>query len=672
MTLPRDIRSPLRLVAVGDVGRRAAYHVGDEAMLKGLIATARRGSIPVAWTVMSADPSRTAEAWDVRAVPRLTFEDCADAAERDARLAALDRVLHADPAGWAHSAPPWREGLAAIAGCDAVIIAGGGNLSRSWPHEVFERSAIARVARRAGRPVAITSQTLGPSFDDRTRALTAELVREAVVVGLREASSHALAIELGAPPNRTVLQFDDAVGVRPAEPPWWREVASDAPVIAVTVNQLGDMQNAQGTAALVGRQLAEVSRLTGAAVVIVPHVGDLAGTPAHDVLVGRAIAAAASGARVTPLPTPEQAVWIAGRAELVVSTRYHPIVFGLATTTPALFLSQDHYTFVKGVGALNLAGLGSWTLPVAAAAAGLLVPATLELWHRRHAVRAHLQQLAPVIEARHRRHVEDLLTALASGSRQPTSGEPMPLSCGPAASDGWVEEAHGGRALLDAAARVSQLETQVGGAEDAIAALTREVDRKDASLRIAQAALEEQERSTRAAHAAWQAERAAIVSQYEQVRSRLSADTLAREIERKEADLNVARTALEEQARAMSDAHAAWQAEHAALAAHAAQLERRAREAEQAAEALGREVERKESELRIAHAALEELTRTTHEAHAAWQADRAALVAHGERAGASAAEAARMIDALTREIERKEADLLTAHAVLAEHARRQA
>ncbi|HEY0872454.1 MAG TPA: hypothetical protein VGD94_03205, partial [Vicinamibacterales bacterium] len=144
-----DPRSPLRLVAVGDVGSGAAYHVGDEAMLQGLIETAGQSHVAVEWTVMSLDPSRSSAQWDIRATPRLTFDDCAGPAEREARLAEMDRVLQARPDQWSVSAPAeWRTSLSAIAESDGVVIAGGGNLSQSWPAAVFERTAVVRAARR--------------------------------------------------------------------------------------------------------------------------------------------------------------------------------------------------------------------------------------------------------------------------------------------------------------------------------------------------------------------------------------------------------------------------------------------------------------------------------------------------------------------------------------------
>ena len=543
--------SPLRLVAVGDVGCSAAYHVGDEAMLQGLIETAKDGDVAVEWTVMSIDPPRSAAELGVHATPRVTFEDCAGPAEREERLTEMDRLLQLAPAQWSASAPAhWRASLTAIAECDGVIIAGGGNLSRSWPAEVFERTAVARAAQRAGRPIAITSQTIGPCFDERTRELTAALLRGGALVGLREASSYELAIELGAPRDRTVLQFDDATGVSPAEPPWWREVVGDHEFIAVTLNPLGDPTDAEGSVALLAGQLVEVSRCTGAAIVIVPHVGDLHGPPTHDVAMARAVAAAAGDSlpfRITPLPTPQQAVWIAARAQLVVSTRYHPIVFAIATTTPALFLHQDHYTFVKGCGAMSLAGLASWTLPVAGVAAGLLVPAALELWTRRHEIRGHLRRVAPTIETRRRQHVANLLSVLASPLTW-SAGEPITVPSGPAARGAWV--AHDGAAALNADVRIRRIEQQLAGAEERVRALTREVDRKEAELAVAQAALAELTKANQEAHAAWQTDRQSLLRHCELLEQRAStaeqwAGVLASEVERKEADLTIATAALE-------------------------------------------------------------------------------------------------------------------------------
>lgn len=272
--------------------------------------------------------------------------------------------------------------------------------------------------------------------------------------------------------------------------------------------------------------------------------------------MARAVAAAAGDSLplcIAPLPTPGQAVWIASRAQLVVSTRYHPIVFAIATTTPALFLYQDHYTFVKGCGAMSLAGVASWVLPVGAAVSGLLVPAALELWTRRHDVRDHLRRVVPTIETARRRHVDALLSVLASPSTGP-AGESIAVCSGPHARGGWVEQTHDGSAVLHSDARIRSFERQLASAGEYVRALTREIDRKESDLVAAQAALADLTKATHEAHAAWQIDRESLVRHCDLLEQRAStaeqwARVLKSEVERKEAELVAAQAAIEEAAR---------------------------------------------------------------------------------------------------------------------------
>jgi polysaccharide pyruvyl transferase WcaK-like protein len=560
MTATFAARSPLRVLAVGDIGRTGAYHVGDESMMLGLIEAAKACGIETEWTLMSAEPARSADQFGVPAVPRWGFDSCPGPADRERLLTTIDQFLQA-PSRSATAPAQWREILAAIAESDAVVIAGGGNLCRSWAAEVFERAALVRGARRAGRPVAITGQTIGPSFDERTRELTAEILGGAVFVGMRERHSYELALELGAPHDRTVVQFDDAIGVAAAEPAGVSEIAGSGDFIAVTLNQLGDVGRGPDIVAMLAQQLDELSRHTGAVVVMVPHVADLNRAPDHDVAMGRAVVEASGNSprlALAPLPSPGQAVWFSAHAQVVVSTRYHPVVFAIAEATPALFLYQDYYTMVKGQGALELAGLESWALPIGRAASGLLVPAALELWSRRHAIREHLQSVAPAIERSRREHIATLFRALMRANCVPETMEPIAAYRGPVARGEWVAQLHHEIALAE---RRPDTDTpdqdanlarqQLASAEEYARALTREVDRKEADLVIAHDALANAHSTAEKAHMSWQAERESMQKQLELFERRATtaeewAGVLAAELRRKEADLLTAHSALEE------------------------------------------------------------------------------------------------------------------------------
>ncbi|MEO8482226.1 MAG: polysaccharide pyruvyl transferase family protein [Acidobacteriota bacterium] len=497
---------PIRIVTVGDVGHTSSFHVGDEAMTLALIEDAAKARAGIEWTVLSLQPAQAAQAFGVATAQSLSFRNCAGPAEREQRLAQLDAILANPPEEWTRHAPPeWRDALSSIVDCDAVIIAGGGNLSRTWPQHVFERVAMARAARRAGKPLAITGQTLGPSLDDRTRQLVRELLTDSVFNGLREAQSAALALELGGRPDRTFLQFDDAIGVSGVEPAGASAIVGDAPFIAVTLNRLADASDTAGIVPRLASELRSLHRATGAAVVLVPHVGNLDGTPSEDVLFGREIVAAAGSAgdvRLAPLPSIREAVWYCQRADIVVSTRYHPIVFAVGAATPSLFVSQDRYTLVKGQGALALAGLDAWTLPVSAAAMGLLAPAALDLWQQRDAVRRHLSRMSDALVQSRRGHIEALLTAVLSPGRVPAIAPIRPVQ-GPAPRGEWLNLAHDSLSLLTEMTERERLlravkqhdadrrlvEERAARAEEYVRSLAAAVERKERDLLIAHEAI---------------------------------------------------------------------------------------------------------------------------------------------------------------------------------------
>ena len=67
---------------------------------------------------------------------------------------------------------------------------------------------------------------------------------------------------------------------------------------------------------------------------------------------------------------PRRRVWVTQRAALVVSSRYHPLVFATAAAVPCLGLYRDAYTRIKLQGALAHVGMEAWCLSAAAAEEG--------------------------------------------------------------------------------------------------------------------------------------------------------------------------------------------------------------------------------------------------------------------------------------------------------------
>src|SRR5215207_5546563 len=183
----------MRVVALGDVGVvDDMVHIGDEAMF--LAAADQLGSRGASLVAVSSAPDETAARYGVDAVARVRFDglERTSAAERLAEVLALaegkNRLGAHDSA---------RAVVAAVAGADGVLIAGGGNLASTWPLHVYERAALAGIAARLGRPLVVSGQTLGPDLSGRDADLAGAVLAQAALVGVREAASRALASRLG-------------------------------------------------------------------------------------------------------------------------------------------------------------------------------------------------------------------------------------------------------------------------------------------------------------------------------------------------------------------------------------------------------------------------------------------------------------------------------------------
>lgn len=400
------------MVVLADLAGDDAYHVGDEAMGEQTVSLLRSlaptGELEL--TVASSDPDASARRLGCSAVPWSGFADCAD----DGARAALAATLGSHPA----PLPPL---LAAIADADALVVAGGGNLSSMWPAHVHERALAVAVAQRAGVPVVVTGQTLGPFEDGRERTLVARLLGSALMVGVREPHSATEARALGVGDGRLVEAPDDALFLPTQRPACLPQPLEARRFIAVTVHPFTTPGHPRYAA--LGRQLAELAARVDAELVFVPHVRSADGpSGGSDGAVAEALSSAAGGSVLRGL-TAREAAWVSANAWLVVSSRYHPIVFATAAAVPALALTHGHYTSVKCRGALGQVGCEPWWVNLEAAADGLLVDAAGELARRRVEVADWMAEHRGTLVARDAWRRWRLATALGF----PTGPEPRPM-----------------------------------------------------------------------------------------------------------------------------------------------------------------------------------------------------------------------------------------------------
>ncbi|HVO11058.1 MAG TPA: polysaccharide pyruvyl transferase family protein [Vicinamibacteria bacterium] len=375
------------LLLVADVGGVRDCHLGDEAMLEANVAALRALDPGLRFVVRSRDPRHTAERLGVDAIPAPAPPPALPAAEFDLDAAARERV------GWLLDEPS----LETLRRGDGLLVCGGGNLCATWPGKLLERAALVHAAADLGRPAVVVGQTLGPALKPRQASLLGAALARARLVGVREAASAELALALGVPRAALRLQLDDAFFLEPLPAAGRPGIPGEGGrFVLVTLDpSLAAAAGEPGLIALAS-QLDSLAEALSVELVFLPHV-----TGAEAEARGEgdlAVAERLSGMLRTPLAlagplSPREAVWLIGRATLVVSSRYHGVVFASAAGVPSLGVYADAYTRVKLKGALAHAGLSAWALDLGRAARGELLTAGLELWYRRDQVRSRLAAL---------------------------------------------------------------------------------------------------------------------------------------------------------------------------------------------------------------------------------------------------------------------------------------
>jgi polysaccharide pyruvyl transferase WcaK-like protein len=378
------MRLPARLLIVADVGGETTRHIGEEAMLEANLAGLRGVFPSVVFTVVCHDPAWTAARYGVDAVPLFGFRPGpAASTERESMLA---RLLSEATEGGRDN-----QTIDAVSRADGLVVSGGGNLSSTWAELLYERVALLQLASILGKPAAVLGQTIGPRLEGKARERIRKALPTARFVGVRELPSAALALELGIPSERLWYQCDDALALD--------DVSSSSavnrsgtPSIAVTIDPQIRAAGEVVLNALI-RQLRELSKTTGASLILVPHAfgNESSGHPsdltealalAEELGLSRTVIASGIDTR--------RARHIAAEASLIISSRYHPIIFGLAAGTPCIGIYGDEYCRIKLQGALAHAQLERWTLTYEDASRGELLGRALDLWRTRNEVQRSL------------------------------------------------------------------------------------------------------------------------------------------------------------------------------------------------------------------------------------------------------------------------------------------
>jgi hypothetical protein len=115
-----------------------------------------------------------------------------------------------------------------------------------------------------------------------------------------------------------------------------------------------------------------------------------------------------------------QAKQLTVAADLVISSRYHPLVFGLSAGVPSLGIFGDEYCRIKLTGALAHGNLDRWVVSYDDIRDGVLLSKALELWQQRAEVRGQLETHCKTWRAEYDARWSRILLALDSTTPLPT------------------------------------------------------------------------------------------------------------------------------------------------------------------------------------------------------------------------------------------------------------
>lgn len=474
----------MRVAVIADIGRQP-FHVGDEAIGQAAADALRhRGLEPV---LISHDPETTRSMYaDVDVVPAIEIPDSwRKRSELLARASAVEpsdarQPQGADPVG-ADQADSLRAGLTLLATVDALLVAGGGNLSSAYGPLLYERLVMLRLAQRLGLATVVSGQSLGPELIGPDRQAVAEVLRDCRLVGLRDARSVRLGRSL-VPDGPIVQCLDDAsfLGVEPADGGSVNGGSADTsgtaastgpaatesghrasgPLVTATFNAWMGPTELDAVADLLAGELDAFVAEHDARVVLVPHQASL-DTIDFDAEVHAKIAQRAT-ADVTCLPAelPLRSAAQSAAADLVVTSRFHPAVFALARAVPTVALPVDDYGDMRLNGLFTQWGLAGWPVPFTVMRPGDLHRAMNVTLEHQGALRTHLQSTGRTLHAGQDEWWDRLVAALTSPaapgpgleSGRPVADRPLadrPIPERPAPTD-LARWRTGGRMALNA------------------------------------------------------------------------------------------------------------------------------------------------------------------------------------------------------------------------------
>lgn len=275
-------------------------NVGDEAILYSIIQALRNEDAAIGITVLSNQPSKTAETYGVEAMNRWSLKEVASALRSS-------------------------DGL----------ISGGGSLlqdetgSRSIPYY----TGIMKLAQMLGKPVFVYAQGMGPINKGINQKIVKYVLKKTEIT-VRDQASMDLLRTIGLKNNIDMVP-DPVLGIslRSKRSDWWDRQGFVGPVLTVSVR---DWPSSLQFKEFIAKGLDQAAE-NGATIVFVPMHGE------HDAHTSREVVSMMkSGAHIAPHDAPiDEKILIIGKSNLLVGMRLHALIFASVMDTPFIALSYD-------------------------------------------------------------------------------------------------------------------------------------------------------------------------------------------------------------------------------------------------------------------------------------------------------------------------------------------
>jgi polysaccharide pyruvyl transferase WcaK-like protein len=389
-------------VLIGDVGPiDGIFHLGDEAMLERAIIELRLRGIETI-KVISTNPDDTRSRYGVDSIDSPEIRLLEEPSWFDAEYPDTPKIERLS----IHQQNQIEKLISTLDEADLLVITGGGNLNDIWPEKVLLRRIVSEIAHAKKTRIVVTGQSLGPVTNGMVREHVQRILSLADCIGVREKHSLKECQEMSVDHQKVFLNPDDAmfwpVGDQDLKKASPGAVSHDSYAIASFSSWHGFTSTPDAHLEVCADIVRKLLQVTGLPVALLPQEGSESGRRSHDVAFHDQIVHQISSDKVTSLEVAEisECVRLIGNASIVISSRYHPIVFSLAEGIPSIGVSVDHYTHAKIGGVVDMFS----SLPV-------VVPAPYYrredfesvlriVWSHRHAIKVATRSIRSIATVR--------------------------------------------------------------------------------------------------------------------------------------------------------------------------------------------------------------------------------------------------------------------------------